>query len=123
LIGGKVVATHVVRAPGVMRQIVLEADLCGRALAADGADWVRIYARICDGRGTVHPFADDLVTFTVEGEGVVIGDASIGANPVSAEAGIATALIRASTKPGKLTICASAPGLQPGTVTLESRQP
>jgi beta-galactosidase len=123
LIGGTVVATHVVKAPGVMRQIVLEADLCGRALTADGADWVRVYAKICDGRGTVHPFADDLVTFTVEGEGVVIGDASIGANPVPAEAGIATALIRASTKPGKLAIRASAPGLQPGTVTLESKQP
>jgi beta-galactosidase len=123
LIGGKVVATHTVKAPGVMRQIVLDADLCGRALTADGADWVRVYARICDGRGTVHPFADDPVTFTVEGEGVVIGDAAIGANPVSAEAGIATALIRASTKPGKLTIRASAPGLQPGIVTLESKQP
>lgn len=120
LIGGNVVATHTVSAPGVMRQLVLEADLGGRPLVADGADWVRVYAKVCDGRGTLHPFADDDVTFTVEGEGAVLGDASIGANPVRAEAGIATALIRATTKPGKIVVRASAPGLKPASVTLES---
>lgn len=121
LIGGKVVAAHSIRAAGVMSRIVLEADLCGRDLAADGADWVRVYAKICDGRGTVHPFATDPVTFSVEGAGAVIGDATIGANPVNAEAGIATALIRATTTPGKITVRAESPGLTPGFVTLESR--
>jgi beta-galactosidase len=120
LIGGKVVATHTVQAPGVMRQIVLEADLCGRNLEADGADWVRVYAKICDSHGTVHPFADDLVTFSVEGEGMVIGDAAIEANPVHAEAGIATALIRSTSKPGRLTVRADAPGLKSGVVTFQS---
>ena len=102
-------------------QLVVEADLCGRPLTADGADWVRVYAKVCDGHGTVYPFASDMVTFAVTGEGSVIGDASIGANPVPAEAGIATALIRSTSKPGKLIVKASIPGLKTGELNIESR--
>ena len=120
-IGGKVVATHIVKAPGVMRSITLEADYAGRDLTADGADWIRVYAHICDGNGTTHPLADDNISFTAEGEGSILGDMSIGANPVRAEAGIATALVRASETAGKITVRASAFGLTPATLTLESK--
>ena len=120
LIGGAVVATHEVVAPGIPRHIDLKADYDGRPLVADGADWIRVYAHLVDDRGTVNPFATDLVTFSVEGEGCIIGDAAIGANPVSAEAGIATALLRATTTAGKILVRASAWGLVPGAVTIES---
>ena len=120
LIGGAVVATHEVVAPGIPRRIDLKADYDGRPLVADGADWIRVYAHLVDDRGTVNPFATDLVTFSVEGEGCIIGDAAIGANPVSAEAGIATALLRATTTAGKILVGASAWGLVPGAVTIES---
>ena len=121
LIGGKVVATQSVKAPGVMRKIVLEVDESGRGLTADGADWIRVYAKVCDGRGTVHPFSNNLITFTIEGEGSLIGDASVGANPVAAEAGIATALVRASAKPGKITVKATSFGLENAETTIESK--
>jgi beta-galactosidase len=120
LIGGQVVATHLVQAPGVMRQIKLEVDYANRTLTADGGDWIRVYAKVCDGRGTVHPLADDLISFSVEGEGTIIGDATIGANPVKAEAGIATVLIRSTPKPGKIKIKATAFGLSNGEATIES---
>lgn len=120
LIAGKVVAKHVVKTPGVQRNISLQVDEAGRPLIADGADWVRIYARICDNNGTVQPFADDLITFTVAGEGAIIGDATIGANPIHAEAGIATILLQATNKPGKITLCATAFGLQGAEVVIES---
>ena len=93
LIGGKVVATHTVRSPGVPTHLELAVDRAGRDLVADGSDWVRVYARICDARGTTYPYADEPVTFSVTGPGAVIGDATIGANPAPAEAGIATVLI------------------------------
>lgn len=120
LINGEVVTTHTIRAPGVMRAITLEADLTGRALVADGSDWIRVYARIVDGRGTTYPFANELVTFTVEGQGEIIGDATIGANPVKAEAGIATVLIRSTSTPGEILVKATAFGLAPGMVTVRS---
>jgi len=104
-----------------MQKLTLEVDYAGRGLTADGADWIRVYARVCDARGTVHPFADDLITFTVEGSGSLIGDASIGANPVRPEAGIATALVRATTQPGPITIRASASGLQSAEAVIHSQ--
>jgi beta-galactosidase len=121
LIGGKVVATHVVRAPGVPTKLTLTLDTCGRDLVADGADWIRIYAQICDQRGTIHPFADDVVTFSVEGAATLIGDARIFANPLRAEAGIATNLVRATTTAGSIRVRASAPGLDEAMLQFDSK--
>jgi beta-galactosidase len=120
LIGGKVVATHTVKAPMVMTDIRLEPDLEGRPLVADGSDFIRVHAHITDKLGTTHPMANDLVTFSVEGAATLINEASFGANPVAAEAGIATALVRASAHPGKITVRATAPGLKSAEVVLES---
>jgi len=120
LIGGKVAATYVQLAPGTPTQIKLVVDLCGRDLLADGGDWVRVYAHVCDVRGATYPYGDDMITFAVSGEGSVIGDASIGANPVRAEAGIATALVRATTKPGTITVRASGFGLAPAEQEIKS---
>jgi len=120
LIGGQVVATQTVHSPGVPTHIVLEADFSGRDLTADGSDWVRVYARLCDERGTTYPYSDDMVTFRVEGPGAVIGNAAIGANPVRAEAGIATALIQSAAKPGTIIVRAEAFGLKPAEIRLES---
>ena len=33
-----------------------------------------------------YPYADDMITFSVSGEGTLIGDATIFANPIRAEA-------------------------------------
>ena len=120
LIGGKLAASHVLLAPGAPTQIKLTLDLCGRDLVADGGDWVRVYAHVCDARGATYPYGDDMITFTVSGEGSLIGDASIGANPVRAEAGIATALVRATTKPGTITVRASGFGLTPAEQEIKS---
>ena len=68
-IGGKVAARHRVRPPGVARSISLETDFCGRELAADGSDWIRVFATIRDAHGTVCPLADDQIAFAVEGLG------------------------------------------------------
>jgi beta-galactosidase len=120
LINGTVAATHIVHSPGVPASIRLRPDMCGRKPVADGADWVRVYAHICDSRGTTHPYADDVVTFSVSGEGSLIGGASIFANPSRAEAGISTALVCTNKVPGLVTVRASAPGLEEGTIQFES---
>ena len=121
LLGGKVVASHTVQSPGVPTTIQLQLDACGIDPIADGADWVRVYAHICDARGTTHPFGDDLVTFSVEGEGSILGDEKIHANPVRAEAGIATALVRTTAVAGSITVRATAPGLKEATVQFASK--
>jgi beta-galactosidase len=120
LIGGRVVATHVVRTAGVPSQLALTLDDAGRSLVADGSDFVVLHANVRDARGTVVPLADDVVQFEVTGDGQIIGDASIGANPMRAEAGIASALVGRAHRPGKITVMARAFGLRPATLTFES---
>jgi len=120
LIDGKVVTTHRISSPGVPAILQLEVDLCGVDPVADGADWVRVYAHVCDARGTTHPYADDLITFSVTGEGAMIGDDKIFANPVRAEAGIATGVVRTTPAAGVVTVHASAPGLKEATAQFQS---
>jgi beta-galactosidase len=127
IIAGKVVATHRVCPPGAARMIVIRPDLCGRDLTADGADWVRLHALICDERGTVCPFADDEIEFAIEGnstgEARILGNRGIGANPVRAEAGIATVLLQAGRTAGKIAVLANAFGLTAGRVEILSISP
>ncbi|MGA2541120.1 MAG: glycoside hydrolase family 2 TIM barrel-domain containing protein [Verrucomicrobiota bacterium] len=121
LINGEVAATQTIHSPGVPTHLELQVDTGGRDLTADGSDFVRVYARLCDLRGTTYPQGNDLVTFTAEGPGTIIDDARIRANPVNAEAGIATVLIRASATPGTITIRAAAFGLKPGVAAIKSQ--
>jgi beta-galactosidase len=119
-IGGQLAARHVVHPPGAPAKLVLEADECGRALIADGSDWLRIYARVTDARGTLCPFADDQITVTAQGGGRILGDSSIGANPICAEAGIATVLVQSINKASQILVRANAFGLQHGEIVINS---
>lgn len=121
LIAGKVVATHIVRSPGVPAKLELHVDTCGIDPVADGADWVRVYAHVCDKRGTTYLFSDDMITFSVSGEGSLIGDSTIFANPLRAEAGIATVLVRLNKIAGRITVHASSPGFENATIEFTSK--
>jgi beta-galactosidase len=99
----------------------LKLDTCGRDPIADEADWVRVYAHICDARGTTYPYGDDMVTFSVSGQGLLIADEKIFSNPIRAEAGIATALVRTTGIAGSVTVRASSPGLKEAVLQFESK--
>jgi beta-galactosidase len=107
----------------VAKSVGLRADLCGRELVADGSDWVRVHAEIRDVRGTVCPFADDLVEFAIQGDGRIVGDGKIGANHVRAEAGIATVLVQAGKNAGEIVVEARAFDLAPGRLEIGSVKP
>ncbi len=121
LIAGKVAATHLIHSPGVPNHLELRLDTCGVDPVADGADWVRVYTHVCDARGTTYPYGDDIVTFKVSGEGSLIGDEKIFANPVRAEAGIATGLVRTKRSAGLIIVQASSPGLKEAAIQFESK--
>lgn len=107
-VGGNQVAEASVRSPGVARELRLEADNMGIDLIADGSDTIAVRCKLIDDSGSVVPFTSDSepILFEISGEGVIVGDSEIGANPVCAEAGIATVLIRSTERAGDIKISA-----------------
>jgi len=87
-------------------KIRLVADEMGRQLVADGSDFIVVVAEITDDNGNVRRLAREHISFTVEGEGRIIGDASIAANPRQVEWGTAPVLIRSTHQAGPIRIIA-----------------
>ena len=106
-INGKLVATHKVVPARRPSKILLWADNEGMNLEANGSDFVTVIAAVADEHGVIKRLNDYKIKFTVEGEGRLLGDASIMANPVPVCWGTAPALIQSSTKAGKIKITAS----------------
>lgn len=94
LCGDKVVATETIKTPGVPYQLVLSADTENLPIAQSG-DMIVVRCAVTDRDGTVVPYTSDNhpLVFEVEG-GELVGDESIGANPVRPEAGIAAVLVK-----------------------------
>jgi beta-galactosidase len=96
--------------------IELLADLSGKELEAGCNDVIFLYAVIVDQEGNQVYEAQSSVCFSLEGNAEFIGN-----NPVSAEAGIATILLRAGTTPSNIILKAKAEGLEEGTLIQESK--
>ena len=84
----------------------LYADEMDKKLVADGSDFIVVVAEVTDDNGNVRRLARESVLFTVEGEGEIVGDASIQANPRLVEWGSAPILVRSTHRPGKIRIVA-----------------
>lgn len=115
-IGGKKVCEFVRRTPGAPAALQLEVETCGRELAADNSDAVFVRARAVDKNGMTVPTADLPVTFSVQGAGRMLSPAEI-----KTEAGVATLLLQAAGKPGKIRITATAGGLLMARAVVASR--
>jgi len=113
LIDGQVVATHAVRTPGSAQSITVEFDMT--EVPANGSESIFVYASIRDSNGTVVPDVSNNVTFSVSGQAALVTPAT-----VSAEAGIATALIRVTDHPGMITVDAVSGGLTPDSTSIMS---
>ena len=111
---------YIIKTPGKPFKIELTVDTLGREFVADGNDILMIYARLVDKNGTTVPNAKNKVSFSVKGDGAVIGDKEdINANPMFTQYGVAPALIRAGTTAGMITIYAKSKGLQPGVAQVD----
>jgi beta-galactosidase len=104
LIGGKVVCTTKKMPSRRSDKLRLFIDNDGQKLIADGSDFVPVICEVTDKEGNVRRLAKEQIWFEVEGEGYLIGDATIGANPRNVEFGSAPALIRSTTTPGKIKV-------------------
>ncbi|WP_348672895.1 glycoside hydrolase family 2 protein [Duncaniella dubosii] len=125
IVDGKVVATEKKMPSRRSTKLRLYADWDGKPLVADGSDFIVVVAEVTDDNGNVRRLAKENIVFEVEGEGEIIGDASIHANPRPVEWGSAPVLIRSTRTPGKIKIKArvEAPGTHaptPAEIEIES---
>lgn len=104
IINGKVVCKMKKMPSRRSTKLRLYADTEGKQLVADGSDFVVVVAEVTDDSGNVRRLAKENVRFTVEGEGEIIGDSTINANPRAVEWGSAPILIRSTRKAGKIKI-------------------
>lgn len=123
---GKIVLTDEVKTAGKAFKIKLSADR--QSIKANGEDLSFIKVSIVDENGNLVPEANHLVNFSLEGVGSIAGvdngyQASLEpfkANYRRAFNGLCLAIVQASEKVGKITLKASAEGLQSDTIMIET---
>ncbi|MFL6332583.1 MAG: glycoside hydrolase family 2 TIM barrel-domain containing protein [Pyrinomonadaceae bacterium] len=119
-------ATAELRTAAEPARIKLTADRL--RVKADGQDLSYVTVELVDARGVRHPKAENLVRFSVEGPGTIAGVGN--ANPVSTESyqqpqrkvwqGRALVVVKSGKQPGRITLRATAQGLPPATVVIDS---
>jgi beta-galactosidase len=107
LMNGEVVVRQKRYPAGQADHIVLRLDNENVPLKADCSDIVTIIAEVVDKRGTVKRLNNSIIRFSIEGEGRIIGDSSIGVNPMPVSWGSAPVLVQSTERPGKIKITAS----------------
>ena len=104
IIDGKIVCSEKKMPSRRSTKLRLYVDTLGKQLIADGSDFIVVVAEVTDDNGNVKRLAKDNILFTVDGEGSIIGDASINANPRAVEFGSAPVLIKSTMTPGKIKV-------------------
>jgi beta-galactosidase len=112
---GKISAENTISTAGKAAKLRLEADLCSRPLKADGADVIFIYASITDEKGNINYDSALPVKFRVEGDASLVG-----LNPIPAEAGISSILLKAGHTGGKIRVFAESNDLIPASFEIVS---
>ncbi|MBK5246144.1 MAG: DUF4982 domain-containing protein, partial [Peptostreptococcaceae bacterium] len=122
--GGKVITKDIVETTGAPSQVTLNSDC--QTLKADGCDVAVLRVSIKDKKGRVVPTADNLVKFSVEGPGRIIGTGN--GNPSSHEPdkanqrmafnGYCLVLVQADKQAGEILIKASSDALKGDEVVL-----
>ena len=103
-IDGKIAITKTLSGRGVDRKFVLLPD--DKELIADGADTTRVVFRVTDEFGAVRTYANDPISFELEGPAELIGD-----NPFALVGGRGAVWVRAGDQAGTVKLRAKHPRL------------
>ena len=113
-INGKKVVSSFVKTPEKATQIELTYDVSSKEINPDFPDMVFVYAKIKDANGTLIATATNEVAFTLlEGNAELIG-----ANPIKAEAGIATIILKTKNLKMPIKITVQSENLQNNSLSI-----
>jgi beta-galactosidase len=115
-----------VKTAGAPAKIILDADR--NTIAADGKDLSFITVKVVDDAGTLVPYADNLITFNLSGEGRIVGVdnglqtslESFKATTRKAFNGLCLAVIQSNKKTDQLTITARSEGLKEASIIIST---
>lgn len=125
--GGRQVCTTTLTTAGAPAALKLTPIVSPLGLRADGADVALVQVEVVDAQGRRNPLALDTVTFDVQGPaewrgGIAQGpDNYILAHALPVEGGVNRVLLRTMPVAGRIVVHASAAGLAPATLTLDSK--
>jgi beta-galactosidase len=112
---GKKITEHSVKSANEASKISLSHDVSTVKINTDLPDVIFVYATITDENGTTVSEATNWVEFSLEGENAEL----IGQNPMQAEAGIATILIKTKNFKKPITIKAKSNGLKETSIEIK----
>lgn len=112
-IDGKTVATSTRKTPGNPSSVIIWVDESNRKLQKGVYDIAFLYAAVTDNNGTIIPDASNTIAFKIAGDAELIGS-----NPIDAEAGIATILLKIGKKGGTLNVLATSHNLKQGKLKI-----
>lgn len=124
---GDVLSESILKTAGKPVAIKLSSTESPLGFSADGADLALVQVEVVDQNGQRCPTALNNIQFNLEGEGEWLGgiaqgpDNCIGATSLPVECGVNRALIRSTTTAGKIMVRASAKGLKPASINLQTK--
>ncbi len=107
LINGKVVATDIRYPARRASKLKLILDSETITPVANGGDLVTVVAQVVDDKGIVKRLNNNFIKFEIEGEGRLVGNEEVFANPKQVSWGEVPVLIQTTTRPGKVRIIAT----------------
>jgi beta-galactosidase len=125
---GKAILTNEVKTAGSAAKITLNADRT--VIAADGRDLSFVTVRVVDQGGTMVPTADNLIHFSLSGEGRIAGvdnGLQTSLEPFKADRrkafnGMCLVVVQPTGKSGRITLKASSDGLEDSTIVIDTMQ-
>lgn len=118
---GKRVAKHSRSKAGKPYKISLSIDTTGYDFSADGSSILMAYAYIQDKSGHTIEVDTPYVTFSISGDAEIVGDETIGANPVTWRNGIAPVMVRVGKTPSNIRLTATSKGLLSTSFTINTK--
>lgn len=125
-VGGRVVVTDTVRTANAAAQLSVSVDRA--SINADGADLAFVEVNVLDAQGTLVPNASNLINFTLEGPGQLVGVDN--GNAVSLESykgksrsafsGKLMAIVQSTRTPGTISLKATASGLAAAEIKINT---
>lgn len=124
---GKRICEALLVTAGAPATLKLTAMTSPAGLQADGADVALVQVEVVDAKGRRNPVALNMIKFDLQGPaewrgGIAQGpDNYILAHSLPVEGGVNRVLVRSATQAGKIVLRATAEGLAPATLVLESQ--